>query len=102
MNTQAAEALDETETDAGATDEAIVEPTVEAMLEMEGPAVAEDAALGDEMADQDGARDGSDAAPEPDARAEADDATRLAPVLEGLLFAAAAPVPVARLVEALD
>ena len=55
MNTQAAEVLDETETGAVATDEGIVEPTVEAMLEMEGPAVAEDAALGDEMADQDGA-----------------------------------------------
>ena len=90
MSTQAAEALDETETDT-VVDEGIVEPTVEAMFEMESPAVA-----GDDMADQE------DDAPERDARAEADDAARLAPILEGLLFAAGAPVPVARLVEALD
>src|SRR6185436_2822823 len=89
MNTQVAEVLDETETDAVVVDGAIVEPTVEAMLEMDNPAVA-----GDDMADDD--------APEGDARAEADDAERLAPILEGLLFAAGAPVPVARLVEALD
>jgi segregation and condensation protein B len=39
-----------------------------------------------------------------DATAEepADDAARLAPLLEGLLFAAGSPVPVARLVDALD
>jgi segregation and condensation protein B len=67
------------------------------MFEMENPAVA-----GDDMADQDEPDDGPDDAPEPDARAEADDAARLAPILEGLLFAAGAPVPVARLVEALD
>jgi segregation and condensation protein B len=64
------------------------------MLEMESPAVA-----GDDMADEDDA--GSDDAA-PERGAEAEDAARLAPVLEGLLFAAGAPVPVARLVEALD
>jgi segregation and condensation protein B len=89
MNTQVAEVLDATETEAVVVDDGVVEPTVEAMLEMESPAVA-----GDEMADDD--------APERDARADADDAARLAPILEGLLFAAGAPVPVARLVEALD
>jgi len=96
MNTQAAEVLDETETGAVATDEGIVEPTVEAMLEMESPVVADDDVAGG------GPEEEPDDAPEPDARAETEDATRLAPVLEGLLFAAAAPVPVARLVEALD
>src|SRR5262245_27297350 len=94
MNTQAAEALDESETDAVVVDEGIVEPTVEAMLEMESPAVA-----GDDMADQDDAGSDDDA---PERGAEAEDAARLALVLEGLLFAAGAPVPVARLVEALD
>jgi segregation and condensation protein B len=102
MNTQVAEVLDETETDAVVVDDrGVVEPTVEAMLEMESPAVAEDG-----MADQDESDNASDdepdGAPEPDARADADDAARLAPILEGLLFAAGAPVPVARLVEALD
>jgi segregation and condensation protein B len=99
MNTQAAEVLDETETETVVADDGIVEPTVEAMFEMESPAVVEDDVAGDEMADHEG-RD--DDAPERDARAEADDAARLAPILEGLLFAAGAPVPVARLVEALD
>jgi segregation and condensation protein B len=94
MNTQVAEVLDETETDAVATGETIAEPTVEAMLEMESPAVTDDDVAGDEMAHDD--------APERDARAETDDAARLAPILEGLLFAAGAPVAVARLVEALD
>jgi segregation and condensation protein B len=94
MNTQAAEVLDETETDTTVADEGIVEPTVEAMLEMESPAVAGDDLAGEEMADDD--------APGRDARAQAEDAARLAPILEGLLFAAGAPVPVARLVEALD
>ena len=98
MDTQAAEVLDETETDAVVADDGIVEPTVEAMLEMESPAVAEDDVAGDVMADP----DEPDDAPERDARAEAEDAARLAPILEGLLFAAGAPVPVARLVEALD
>jgi segregation and condensation protein B len=102
MNTQAAEVLDETETDAVVADDGIVEPTVEAMLEMESPAVAGDDVAGDGMADPDEPDDEADGAPEPDARAEADDAARLAPVLEGLLFAAGTPVPVARLVEALD
>jgi segregation and condensation protein B len=36
------------------------------------------------------------------AEAEADDVARLVPLVEGLLFAAGEPVPVARLVEALD
>jgi len=40
--------------------------------------------------------------PETDAPAEADDVARLVPLIEGMLFAAGAPVPVARLVEALD
>src|SRR5262245_47827925 len=34
--------------------------------------------------------------------AEAEDIARLVPLIEGLLFAAGAPVPVARLVDALD
>jgi segregation and condensation protein B len=74
MNSQTAEVLD-------VTDEvAADEPAVQAMLDME--TVTEPA---------------SD-----DARADAEDAARLVPVLEGMLFAAGAPVPAARLVEALD
>jgi segregation and condensation protein B len=98
MNTQAAEVLDENETEAVAADETIVEPTVEAMLEMESPAVVVEDVAGDDMADE----KAPDDAPERDASAETEDAARLAPILEGLLFAAGAPVPVARLVEALD
>src|SRR5262245_22194845 len=33
---------------------------------------------------------------------DADDVARLVPLIEGLLFAAGAPVPIARLMEALD
>jgi segregation and condensation protein B len=98
MNTQVAEVLDDAETDAVVADDGVVEPTVEAMFDMESPGVAGDDVAGDEMADH----DESDDAPERDDRAEAEDTARLAPILEGLLFAPGAPVPVARLVEALD
>ena len=76
MNTQTAEVLLDAD-DVTAPEE----PTVEAMLDMK-------------PVDDPPAADPTDEA--------ADDEARLVPVLEGLLFAAGAPVPVARLVEALD
>jgi len=80
MNTQTAEILDE-------TDDVTVreEPAVQAMLDME-PAASPT---------------GETPASDPVAETEEEDA-RLVPLLEGLLFAAGAPVPVARLVDALD
>ena len=76
MNTQTAEALVD-------ADDLVEEaPAVQAMLDMK-PTTPEDGA-GD-----------------PDA-VEAEDVARLVPLVEGLLFAAGAPVPIARLVDALD
>jgi segregation and condensation protein B len=78
MNTQTAEALDVTD------HVALDEPAVEAMLDMEPATAMLEAA----------ARDNGSV--------EAQDDARLVTLLEGLLFAAGAPVPIARLVEALD
>jgi segregation and condensation protein B len=77
MNTQTAEMLVDAE------DLATEVPAVQAMLDMEPATTPENGGA------------------EPDA-VEADDVARLMPLLEGLLFAAGAPVPVARLVDALD
>jgi segregation and condensation protein B len=55
----------------------------------------------DEMDDEGSEQPGPSAA-RMDAPEEADDIARLVPLLEGMLFAAGAPVAVARLVEALD
>ena len=78
MNTQTAEALDVTD------DVESDEPAVQAMLDMEPTTAAAETAVPEESP------------------VDAEDDTRLVPVLEGLLFAAGQPVPVARLVEALD
>src|SRR6185436_6406867 len=78
MNTQTAEILVDTE------DLAPEAPSVQAMLDMTPTTATESAD------------------PEPDAAAADDDVARLVPLVEGLLFAAGVPVPVARLVEALD
>jgi segregation and condensation protein B len=73
-------------------------------------ATPEDTLLDDATADVATAATGDEPTParaEPEdgattADADVDEAARLVPLLEGLLFAAGAPVPVARLVEALD
>jgi segregation and condensation protein B len=57
--------------------------------------------LGDEADDERGAAEASAAAARA-AVADAEDVARLVPLIEGLVFAAGAPVPVARLVDALD